>query len=158
MWLLEARKRVESMKDKKEVDKEVEPSQTWIVQIRLPVPSALPTQAGKGENSGNKGCTSVGERGGAKCYNCQKSGHFARECKAAYTHCGRKGHNNRESAKKGKRKCFNCQKTWHFARDCTAPCDYCGRKGHILLHLKNLLHLRQEKVLYLEMVNRNNLQ
>uniref|UniRef100_A0A4W5KQZ8 CCHC-type domain-containing protein n=1 Tax=Hucho hucho TaxID=62062 RepID=A0A4W5KQZ8_9TELE len=59
---------------------------------------------GKGENSGNKGSTGVGEKEKRKCFNCQKTGHFARECTAPCYHCGRKGHNHRNCKKIENRK------------------------------------------------------
>src|SRR5436190_11853438 len=47
------------------------------------------------------------------CYNCQKKGHFASECKAP---------------KKSKITCYNCQKKGHYAFECKAPKKPNGNK------------------------------
>ena len=47
------------------------------------------------------------------CYNCQKKGHFASECKAP---------------KKSKITCYNCQKKGHYASECKAPKKPNGNK------------------------------
>jgi len=39
------------------------------------------------------------------CYNCQESGHIAKEC--------------RNEKMQGERKCFNCNGSGHIAADCT---------------------------------------
>uniref|UniRef100_A0A4W5RJZ1 CCHC-type domain-containing protein n=1 Tax=Hucho hucho TaxID=62062 RepID=A0A4W5RJZ1_9TELE len=99
----------------------IEPSQTWIVQIW------------------NQGYNGVGEKGKrVKCFNCQKTGHFTRDCQAPCDYCGRKGHvqGRTRSVRRGtsgeewkkNRKCYNCQRNGHYARECEAPCKHCKKK------------------------------
>ena len=69
-------------------------------------------------------------RSSPRCFKCDKSGHFARDCSSGQ---GR-----------GKATCFTCGKPGHFARECrrfrpssprggrfTGTCHNCGKRGHI---------------------------
>lgn len=61
------------------------------------------------------------------CYNCNKTGHIARNCP--------EGGNNHGGSRFSSQSCYNCNKTGHIARDCTEgggkTCYICGKSGHI---------------------------
>lgn len=53
---------------------------------------------------------------GVKCFNCDKAGHIARECRAPRKPRIEGGGQRRET-----RSCYNCDKPGHLARDCRGP-------------------------------------
>lgn len=74
-----------------------------------------------------------------RCYRCNKSGHFARDCKEVSERCYRCNHtghlakdceNEIESGS-----CYNCGKTGHLQRDCQQAtsklCYKCKETGHL---------------------------
>jgi len=73
-----------------------------------------------------------GPRGDQKCFTCNKTGHFARNCPEK----------QQQQARGTDEKCFNCGKRGHFARDCRSArgggdrCYNCGQGGHIAKNCK----------------------
>lgn len=59
------------------------------------------------------------------CYNCNKTGHLARNCPEQQ----QSGGDNRSSGA-----CYNCNKSGHISRNCpdgAKSCYSCGKLGHI---------------------------
>lgn len=74
-------------------------------------------------------------RDAPKCYNCQGTGHIARDCTAE-----RQERQDRPERSYNQRsygpKCYNCQRTGHMAKDCDREqgqkeCYNCHKSGHI---------------------------
>ena len=57
-----------------------------------------------------------GQKSPPKCFNCQKIGHIAKDCKS----------------EKAPLRCYNCQTEGHYAKDCKNPtkCSNCQKEGH----------------------------
>ncbi len=74
-------------------------------------------------------------RDAPKCYNCQGTGHLARECPSERQERQDRPQRNYNQRSYGP-KCYNCQQTGHMAKECDkqqAPkeCYNCKKVGHI---------------------------
>lgn len=58
------------------------------------------------------------------CFNCNKPGHFARDCRSA------KQPASRGDSRPPRGKCFNCGRFGHYARECHAPKNPNTREGY----------------------------
>ena len=56
--------------------------------------------------------------GSGACYNCNRSGHLARDCPESDRRDGRRGGGGFGSRSGGGRACYNCNKEGHMAREC----------------------------------------
>lgn len=70
------------------------------------------------------------------CYNCNKSGHLARNCPDQDPQRSR----DREERGSSGVSCYNCNKSGHISRNCPndqKSCYSCGKTGHISRECKD---------------------
>jgi len=59
-----------------------------------------------------------GERPAPKCYNCQGTGHIARDCPSERVERQERPERTYVPRSNNAPKCYNCQQSGHIARDC----------------------------------------
>jgi len=70
------------------------------------------SRGGFGRGGGGFGRERGGGGGDRNCYNCNKPGHMARDCRQGG------GRDDRRGGGGGNRACYNCNKEGHMAREC----------------------------------------
>ena len=76
-------------------------------------------RGGRGRSFGSRGGRGGG---GGACYNCNRTGHLARDCRDGDRRDGQRGGFGGRGGGRGRgRGCYNCNQDGHMARDCPEP-------------------------------------